>query len=1447
MHKISRIYVANTGAPGAWYDGQLIPFTDLVTGAPTHTVYNLTNGGGKTTIISLIFSTLDTDKSRFLQYLGKNKQRFEEYFDKNGTPGFVVLEWALPGVAGGPAQRLVTGQLVVMRGTGDAAEAERFFFSFVATDTLSLDQLPAPTLGETPLRNREDCLKWLGTCQKDYAGNFQYFQQQQQWKENLIGKGIDVDMFRQQVEMNRTEGQQDDTLLNFKSETDFVQKFLAGTLSPETSEGARDVIADLCRKFGSRKSLKESHAQMERLAARFQPFSEAALAHRTAFDERAAVKSEVAVAVATLRAREAERRAVAEDNSMLAGDEQRAADEHANAAQEQSRAAEFYGYVLASRVLDRATETARAADTQKDAAGRRVELIEAAEITSKIQSVQTRIDSLNKLIEETDREITPLRDALGRAAALYREALSQASAAQTEEAAALGRQLDELRAKQRELGEKEKDLRTARETANTELGTLTAQLRQAQARIDRLVKSGALASADETPAQAEERLVATAEALSREIEECEARAQDHAASAVESQQLESGAAGRKASAEAQQRDLGTRVAAGRDTQERLAGLPALCRAAKAPRADADNAALPEALDAYIAALYAALRDAERELHDLNQARRDIADTGLAARDPNVNAVVEKLVQANISGAMAYGDYLSQTVPSADEARALVLSDPSRYLGVAIALDSDIDAARRATEGLKLSRPVTISAYSLSVQQLPDARYVVGPTDDSAFNRGQAQQKAEALDANIDSASEQVELARHAYEEACRAKAQLEQYLATYGGAQLTEMESALNAAVEAVDRETAEIARLRASAQEHRSAEIAARGQSRDIETSRRQVDAFLREIVGVAGEHAAMSGWVQQRDAAALAASTHTEALDAVMAQQQSLAESIDTLREKQLVHIDQARILLDASANVRDAQTDLDAATELAKHPQSLDALKLADASARETLNLAIHGKAADLLASRESAERERASESEKLRARYPESRFPAHEVAAFLDSDFTRALTDAKRERDEAVSRAADANSEKRVAAGELASFVKARRFPDFEDVAAREWCDADLEQQAQEAAARAEGHADDQAAAQARADEAQACAERAQADATRFGEHAENFEAELRGAAVDAEADMTRFGDINALAAEVRKVRQQVNKANDLLGQAELAVRRTYDQVQRLARDESFVKVDLQLAVALRDNTAERAAEDCARLEIAIKNRTDALVSDIESLEGDFDRAVLELGGLVKTSLGLLDRAVNGLVLPKGAPMVGGLPVFKFAQAVVRLTAEQRHTNLRPFLEELAAEPERIPQSGAALAAQAIMRLANGYLGVQFLKMTTLESQRYVPMAKISHSGGESISTALFLYFVMAKLRYEVRADSKTAEGMPVVLDNPLSKATNRQMWDAILRLADAVGMQLLVFTGAQDYEPLSLFKRHIRLAKSKMNPATNRLHVQISDYQFTYDQEERAAA
>ncbi|MGN5478191.1 hypothetical protein ACTMU2_17985 [Cupriavidus basilensis] len=98
-------------------------------------------------------------------------------------------------------------------------------------------------------------------------------------------------------------------------------------------------------------------------------------------------------------------------------------------------------------------------------------------------------------------------------------------------------------------------------------------------------------------------------------------------------------------------------------------------------------------------------------------------------------------------------------------------------------------------------------------------------------------------------------------------------------------------------------------------------------------------------------------------------------------------------------------------------------------------------------------------------------------------------------------------------------------------------------------------------------------------------------------------------------------------------------------------------------------------------------------------------------------------------------------------------------------------------------------------------------------------------------------AILLYFVIARLRYEQKAQSRVADGGVLILDNPFSKATARPVWEIILGLANAMDLQLVIATGIQEYETLSVFKRFLRLAKTHQDSATGRFHVGMADFNF----------
>lgn len=96
MQKISRIYIGNCGYPTAWYDGVTFDLTDPDSLVPSDTVINLENGGGKTTLLSLIFSCFETSQDRFLKHIQNKNNHFSQYFSPDGLPGVIMVEWLMP-------------------------------------------------------------------------------------------------------------------------------------------------------------------------------------------------------------------------------------------------------------------------------------------------------------------------------------------------------------------------------------------------------------------------------------------------------------------------------------------------------------------------------------------------------------------------------------------------------------------------------------------------------------------------------------------------------------------------------------------------------------------------------------------------------------------------------------------------------------------------------------------------------------------------------------------------------------------------------------------------------------------------------------------------------------------------------------------------------------------------------------------------------------------------------------------------------------------------------------------------------------------------------------------------------------------------------------------------------------------------------------------------------
>jgi hypothetical protein len=251
-----------------------------------------------------------------------------------------------------------------------------------------------------------------------------------------------------------------------------------------------------------------------------------------------------------------------------------------------------------------------------------------------------------------------------------------------------------------------------------------------------------------------------------------------------------------------------------------------------------------------------------------------------------------------------------------------------------------------------------------------------------------------------------------------------------------------------------------------------------------------------------------------------------------------------------------------------------------------------------------------------------------------------------------------------------------------------------------------------------------------------------------------------------------------------------------------------------------------------------------------DRIQTTQDSLDKMQVDFDQCVEEMLALVRVAINLLNSAVEKRV-PLTAPYVGGKAVIKIRTSFSSINVDSRREVLRHYLDSLI-QNNVVPAKGSDLVAESILRMSGGRpLGLNVLRMVIDESQQYVPVDKISNSGGEGVVMALFLYVVIAQLRAETQAKLHKLAGGPLILDNPFAKATSPTMWKAQRMLAQSMGVQLIFATAIQDYNALAEFSTFVRLRRAGQNSRTNRYHIErvqfrLNEPPFEPGHEEAAA-
>ena len=202
---------------------------------------------------------------------------------------------------------------------------------------------------------------------------------------------------------------------------------------------------------------------------------------------------------------------------------------------------------------------------------------------------------------------------------------------------------------------------------------------------------------------------------------------------------------------------------------------------------------------------------------------------------------------------------------------------------------------------------------------------------------------------------------------------------------------------------------------------------------------------------------------------------------------------------------------------------------------------------------------------------------------------------------------------------------------------------------------------------------------------------------------------------------------------------------------------------------------------------------------------------------------------------------------------GVRILKSLETRSKLPASLQQFGERPFLKITlndSTDPVEIKSriaglvddivnsatvpTGIEIVQQASRRLAK-HIHLRMLFPDTDASPHYIAITDMTkQSGGERLTSAILLYCTLVQLRTRERGRQMAAT--PLLLDNPIGKASRPKFLELQREVARAMNVQLIYTTGVNDFEAIRMLPNIIRLRNDRRDQTTGErlLEVDSSD-------------
>ncbi|WP_086796750.1 hypothetical protein [Streptomyces caniscabiei] len=1479
MLQVRRIRLENIGHRAAGFKSLVLDLTggpssiDGRSLQPVDVILWLRNGGGKSSLLSLLFSLLLPAKTDFI---GAAKAKSLAEYVPDGQVSHVVAEW-------GDSERPASGAVLLTGGvyqwrdrqrpadpsSGWERLERRWYLLRPQPGGLELDSLPVRT--EDGRLTMSTYVKALEAANKtERRLQLAVADEQYEWEEHLGNHGLDPQVFKIQKAMNQEEGGITD-LFKFRTAEEFVDFLIDMVVDPAAPIAARAALSKHADKLAARPAREREERFLAEAVLRLKPVQKST--------------AEVAVAEQTLyqQARIAQRagehiQAQAERQEHQATTLRREADTAEHEAREaegrvgerQQRVAEVREVAARLRMADHRRDHAARIEAVADT-GREAAAWKAVPWLLELADRETERCEAKQLLACAQSEQAPLREAVEHAGtelyAKLEDGLARLAVESDQSRAAL-----ETAAVQAQAGE--------REYAEAEAATGSAESRALSAKEAREKEQAKLAAArrtgllgkQEDPTQALARLAREEEAATEQAEQARRQVEESREQATVIAAERVSCASRLSTARQRHDQVWDQwnalVQERRDLAAdlRLRELAGIGEAASELDLDAVGADLVAMLTDQLVIADGQLAAERAQAFEDERLRDGLDQDGFCPPPREVAQAVTALRELG-APAVAGVQFLRETVP-AQQHDAVIAAIPHLIGGVVICgpvPGGDLAVlARRANVALPTVLALSTDHQARALLSQPLGNSAVLPLRPSVLDAEAGEEELHRVNARLATVDARCTAIAQRREADRVLRGRLRNHLDRFDARTRTSLEELLGQLDEEVNTLTERTSVLLSQAAEAEKAGRQAEHRLTQHTATLRVLAAALPQVQSLVETARAVEHWAAQRQHAQAEAREHRAAAQACKDRWQDAQEQQRDAQAALRQCQDRTERWKGWAQEIRqDLSTEvLHAASPAAVPESSAQALRERWAQARRDWlngisNTVLHQRLTTAETAIESLNQKLTEAGSVARTQATELLDQAqtmdtkHLAARIAVAD--KALKDAERAEAEAGLLLRQVTEDHQEATTALDDFPGARA-PAFDST-------QEAQKQLQSAKQLLE---QDRALAQVRHLDAEKIHRRADQAASHAAQLRQSVSA-LRAASdrpapgqgpdspqMTVDAFLLEQHTLSAVTAQslqphdAEQIKNalvhEVTQADRTLERARNTLRKDVQKVERLAQQPEYTQI-------VDGRLRERLQQD-----LTTPTRLTTLLEDIEERERqvvallaesaeDQARVVDACTSTVEAVLDSVEEVARHSRLPKN---LGSWSSQRFLSLELR----QRATG-DELARRLSAEVDRLitalPASAAGRASALpeamplTKRLVLAALGgrgnivAKIIKPTqsldTVERESVTEIQKFS--GGELLTVSVLLYCTLARMRAAQR-DRRIPGGVgTLVLDNPFGKANYRPFVDLQRRVAAAHGIQLVYTTGSNDLPALGRFPLIIRM-RNGVDLRTKRRYVQILD-------------